>query len=366
MAFGSEIFLYMLNIKKLQIDLKKEIILIRVDSSFDIGGGHLSRCIAFSEYTKKQNFEIIFITTSNETYSQIKLKENCILVTSQNGSMEEVLQEFKHNYTIKCLVSDINYSNKKDDKEKYYNFLKLVKHCGILLITFEIPEEDIFPADCVIIPYVGSEAIRYKHFNKNNYLLGSDYFLLGNDFIDMHKKYEFSSNVNTIMISMGSSDPENITIKILKALVLGNEAIHLDIVLGSMSNISHETISSILYNYPGSWKLHKNPKNLAKIMHKADLAICNNGLTRYELASVGVPTVYISNRKQEIKLSDLFASFGCALHLGWHADLNLKEIASKIFGLIHHQDTRKIMSNRGVELIDGNGMSRVFHKIMSL
>ena len=163
---------------------------------------------------------------------------------------------------------------------------------------------------------------------------------------------------------MGNSDPESISVKAIKAVQHINLGIHLDIILGSMNKLNEVFFQDQLKDYKGSWKIHRNIKNIATLMKKADLAICNNGLTRYELASLGIPTIFLSNNQKDVQFSDLFASFGCAHHLGWHKNLTSKDVANEVVSLIQNFNTRKNMSHRGKKLIDGDGVERVFREIM--
>ena len=66
------------------------------------------------------------------------------------------------------------------------------------------------------------------------------------------------------MISMGGSDPQNITIKVLKILNKLNVKIRLNIVIGKFSEIKTETIKKIMTNNSIKYKLYINPKTLKK------------------------------------------------------------------------------------------------------
>ena len=54
----------------------------------------------------------------------------------------------------------------------------------------------------------------------------------------------------------------------------------------SNCNISDHSISIV-----------KSPNTLFNLMHWADIAISSNGLTKYELAATGLPSVLLSNDK---------------------------------------------------------------------
>lgn len=349
-----------------RLDSKQDTIVFWVDASFKIGGGHLERCLALSTYANKRNVQTIFITTEKQTSEQIGVGQHSILMPKSNEDICKALKKLKMKFNIRCLVSDINYSTDVRGRREYLQFLRLVKDSGIYLVSIEVPETDVFASDCVVIPYLGAEAISYENFSEGQFLLGSNYFFLKEDFTLLEKKLKVSASVDSIIISMGSSDPEGITLKILDVMVYLDEDIHLDVVLGGMNQLDIVEVESHLKNYKGSWEIHNNITNIATLMNNVDLALCNNGLTRYELASIGVPTIFVSNNQKDVKFSEVFASFGSAYHLGWHADLSIEESSAQINGLIHDLKRRQQMSEKGMQLVDGCGVARVFSKIMSL
>jgi spore coat polysaccharide biosynthesis predicted glycosyltransferase SpsG len=349
-----------------RLDSKQDTIVFWVDASFKIGGGHLGRCLALSAYANKHNVQTIFITTEKQTLEQIGVGQNCILMLKSYKGVCKALKKLKMSFNIRCLVSDINYFTDLDGRREYLQFLRLVKDSGIYLVSIEVPETDVYASDCVVIPYLGAEAISYESFSEGQFLLGSNYFFLKEEFMVVEKKLKIAASVDSIMISMGSSDPEGITLKILDAMVYIDEDIHLDVVLGGMNQLNIHKVESHLKNYKGSWKIHKNITHIAMIMNNGDLALCNNGLTRYELASLGVPTIFVSNNQKDVQFSEVFASFGSACHLGWHADLSIEASSAQINSLIHDLKRRQEMSEKGMQLVDGNGVARVFSKMMSL
>ena len=349
-----------------RLDSKQDTIVFWVDASFKIGGGHLGRCLALSAYANKHDVQTIFITTEKQTLEQIRVGQDCILMPKSGEGDCKALKKLKMSVNIRCLVADINYFTDLDGRREYLQFLRLVKDSGIYLVSIEVPETDVFSSDCVVIPYLGAETIRYDNFTEEQFLLGGNYFFLKEDFTVLEKKLKITASVDSIMISMGSSDPEDITLKMLDVMAFLDEDIHLDVVLGGMNQLDIGEVESHLKNYKGSWKIHKNITYIATLMNNVDLALCNNGLTRYELASIGVPTMFVSNNQKDVKFSEVFASFGSAYHLGWHADLSIEGSSAQINGLIHDLKRRQEMSEKGLQLVDGGGVARVFSKIMTL
>ena len=106
-----------------------------------------------------------------------------------------------------------------------------------------------------------------------------------------------------------------------------------------------------------------NVENISNVMLECDIAITNSGLTRYELASLGVPSIIISNNKQQAFYCDFFSSFKASIHLGYYNDISEKFIRDKCLELMQKYELRVTMSNSGKKLIDGNGINRIWKAI---
>jgi spore coat polysaccharide biosynthesis predicted glycosyltransferase SpsG len=57
---------------------------------------------------------------------------------------------------------------------------------------------------------------------------------------------------------------------------------------------------------------------------------------------------------------------GVIINLGWHRDVNIEQISLALQELIGDRAKREIMSNKGRELVDGNGASRVVSEMISM
>ena len=98
-------------------------------------------------------------------------------------------------------------------------------------------------------------------------------------------------------------------------------------------------------------------------MNKSQLAITNSGLTKYEMAFMGLPAIVISNNKKHAELMDDFASCGTIVHLGVKEEVTEEDVLLAVDELINHRKKREQMSNAGRELIDNKGIERIINCI---
>ena len=124
------------------------------------------------------------------------------------------------------------------------------------------------------------------------------------------------------MVSMGGSDPHNITKKV--AILISNidRKVKLNIVLGKFYKFKKNLTSSLLKNTT-KFKIYDNQKNLKFLMLKNDLLITNSGITKYEAFSMKMPSIIISNSAKSNLDQKNFSSLGGSIFIG---DFNSKKI----------------------------------------
>ena len=101
---------------------------------------------------------------------------------------------------------------------------------------------------------------------------------------------------------------------------------------------------------------------MAKYINKSDLAITSNGRTVYEIASLEVPCITISQNEREMR--HLF-SYLCngIINMGIASNVSNKDITSTIKKMIESYDLRKNMNEALKEFNLKNGTNRVIRLI---
>jgi len=338
-------------------------IFIRVDASEHIGMGHLMRCIDFANHASEKGVNPVFLTSTSSAKEIIDAKGfKCILIAKNYKHAFKEIKSLKNNHSAKVILLDINYCSTIEQRHEYFVFLQELKTLDLFLITFEDLSSDVFPADIVIIPYVGGESLKVHKKVGSTYLLGPKFFPVREEFINVTKK-QSPQNVKNILITMGGSDSNQITIKVVKALSKLKLNVHLKVVSGSLSQLSDEQVRALLSNYDGSFQVIKDAHNMAELMNESQLAITNSGLTKYEMGNMGLPAIVISNNSKHAALMVEFASYGTVVHLGANEEVTEENILGAVISLMKDEIIRKKMSNAGKQLVDGMGMERIFDSI---
>jgi UDP-2,4-diacetamido-2,4,6-trideoxy-beta-L-altropyranose hydrolase len=347
-------------------DSKKPII-FRADVSQQIGQGHLMRCLALAQACRNANETPILLSQCNNEYLYLRIRKEGfeILPLDQihpnpidlNRTLS-ILEE----YNAGWLVIDGYHFDKK--------YFEAIKEAGYRLLVIddmaEIPEYNI---DILLNQNIYADQLSYHYNSKTISLLGTKYALLRNEFSYKPSiKHDIPLVANKILVIMGGSDPNNVTLKALQALSLVTiEELEVTAIIGE-SNSNKDSIEKEISNLGLRIKLIEHPSNILDWMNWADIAITGGGSTCYELAFLGLPSLVFILAENQRRVSLGLEIAGCSINLGWYRNITKKDLALRINELAHSPKNRARMSKCGKDLVDGKGASRVvkFIKACSL
>ena len=111
--------------------------------------------------------------------------------------------------------------------------------------------------------------------------------------------------------------------------------------------------------YPFCFKNYENTREMGKILSAADCAIIGSGLTRYETAFLGTPSIVFSKNDEHEKMVCSFAHTGAVKSGGVLSKVSSSKMAEIISEVIYDEGLRKSMSAAGPAIIDGYGAKRL-------
>jgi UDP-2,4-diacetamido-2,4,6-trideoxy-beta-L-altropyranose hydrolase len=340
-------------------------LLIRVDASAKIGSGHLMRCLAIADYLKSRGIQAQFLSRSKHLGDHVRGKGFKAHVLAQDCPLEEELHKTRglaSELGIGIMILDVNNYDSYRGLSTYNEYLKGLKDQSLFLISFEDFKVHPAIADRVVIPYAGADRLCLPQGNNCRYLLGPRYFVLREDFLK-GKHAIIRSKVHRILISMGGCDVERITLKVLHSLSNGKIDVRLEIVMGDLCPIEDGELQDALGQYNGAYSIARGIGDMAAAMAKSDIAIINSGLTKYETAAVGLPSIVISNGAYHAEMMVPFAEYGTSLHLGAVNDVKEGDISEAVVHLIDNKEQRRRMAVAGRRLMDGGGIARILAEI---
>jgi len=365
-------------------------LVIRADASAQIGTGHIMRTLAIAQGVMKQGGNVTFVTSENTPSLEERLKsEGCTVHTHtfKRGSAEDAKETARVAKEIDAswIVAD-GYAFGKE-------FQNVIHSANLkLLLIDDFGNIDAYDADIILNQNISAKEEWYKDdasrlvdlafssseesaeaddesrstrdplARRKRLLLGTDYALIRDEFLQHDpSKRTISERAKEILVTLGGSDRENMTLKILRAL-LPIKDIHVTAVLGG-ANPHREAIEKELQEAKNI-TLINNSSDMSSLMAKADLAISATGSTTWEILSMGLPLITGVIADNQEPSAKVLGEKGIAVNVGWFKDVSIPEFSSTIQRLIDSKNERDALSEAGRECVDGKGMSRVLDSIL--
>jgi len=345
--------------------------LFRADGSRHLGTGHIMRCIGFAQGLSKVGVKPVFVVKNfeQEITKLIQHYGYEVETIHQNSSSTEdasLTLKFAARHNANMIVTDLSYRDTMANMDEYNKYLQTLKATHKFLVTIDGLCKIRFPSDIVIDPYYRTENINYESYGYTKFLLGPAYFIFRQEFIEAAKvSRQIKKDAKNILVTMGGSDPLNVTLKAAKALSkLNKNSINLRVVTGAcFSYPVKQELKRTLKGFTGNCELILRSNKMAELMLWSDLAITAGGLTKYETAATGTPSIVISQTDREAEMTKQFERTGATIHLGLISEVYEEDIVEAIEKLLKDYVLRTEMSRRGKNLVDGKGVERIISEI---
>jgi UDP-2,4-diacetamido-2,4,6-trideoxy-beta-L-altropyranose hydrolase len=337
--------------------IKKNTIIIRADASVKSGTGHIMRCLALAHAFKRNGEDVCFAVSEcpDAILKKIQIDSFSVLrIKSKAGSVkdaEETAKFAKKKKSFRIVSDGYHFSDKYQDT---------IKKAGLhLFFIDDYGHCKKYCADIILNQNLYAGAHFYpKSDIFTRFLLGTQYALLRPEFHHYrHWKREIPEKAKKVLITLGGSDPDNTTLKILKAV----KGLDFDVkaVVGGV-NPHLRPVEREIKKSP-NLQILKNVSNMPELMAWADIAFTSGGSTCWETCFMGLPNViiYCADNQKPIALS--LDSAGAAINLGHNKGLEEKKIISSLKKLANNREERRMMSDKGRLLVDGRGAERVIY-----
>lgn len=338
-------------------------LIIRVDGNVDIGTGHFMRCLALAQYWQNNDGEIYFVMNNPQSLEDRISLENMNLI-----KLEEVPASHEDALKLVDIFNELNgdwiivdgYHFKSD----YIDFIKQ-NDCKLLLFDDE-GKLDNYSPDIILNQNLHAHNINYKSLKDyTKLLLGTDYVLLRTEFLNyLNHEKPIKDVATNILVTLGGSDKNNYSLKVLKAINnIDDDSLNVIVLLGS-KNPHKQDILDFIDESKVNITLLQNIKDMPSKMEWADLAFSSGGTTVWELAFMGVPVIVGgTSHIEEVLIEGLNKNnlFKTITKLDEIDESNLTEIISEV---IYDEKSRKVMSLDGKKFVDGLGCSRVYKNMI--
>lgn len=320
--------------------LKRKRVIFRADGYNELGMGHIYNCITLAYSMFEHEVLMVLTERSKEGIQKVKEAHLPYKVIHGNKDILQLIDEF---------MPDIWVNDCLDTDKEYIKFLKSKVR---RVITIEDLGTGTNEADAVI------NALYDKNMlSGSNVYSGWEYVCLREEF-QIETRTAFSDKVRRILVMFGGTDPSNynrILYPIIEEISGQYPDIEFDFVVGlgydAEANGLHTIEEKRIYVYP-------NVQRVSKYMKRADIAITSQGRTIFELASMGVPSIVLSQNERETKHSFAQMENGF-LNLGTFKDVDCHILKNTLDWLINTPKVRKNMYDLMKKYPLRSGLKRV-------
>jgi spore coat polysaccharide biosynthesis predicted glycosyltransferase SpsG len=191
-------------------------------------------------------------------------------------------------------------------------------------------------------------------------LLGPRYALLRREFGPAARRpRDVPPIARKVLVTLGGSDPDNRTLTILRALQRCRvEGLHAVVVAGAASPHLGE-LEEAAATGPARVEVRTAVGDMSGLMAWADLAIGAGGITSWERAALGLPSLVVVIADNQRDIAAALHQAGLSWNIGEAAALGEDRLRTAIEALSRDGAERKKMAERGRQLVDGRGGGRV-------
>lgn len=334
-----------------------ERILIRADGSTQIGTGHVMRCLALAQGWQRGGGQAIFVQAHSTPALENRLRLEGIemmRVKVVPGSEEDAAQTAQQARACEAawVVAD---GYRFGDR-----WQRQIKAAGLrLLLLDDHAHAEYYSADMVLNQNLNADASLYAAREPyTQLLLGTRYAQIRREFLAWaDAPREFPPVARSVLVTLGGSDPKNVTSKVLEALIRLPD-LNGTVVVGG-SNPHYDQLAASASRHGPRIRLERDSSRMAELMAQADFAVAAAGSTTWEMAFMGLPGLLIvvaDNQRQPAK--DL-AEAGLFANLGEPESLMVEQLADHLSRLARDPGLRRTMSRKARVLVDGLGPERV-------
>lgn len=352
-------------------------IAFRVDASFEIGSGHLMRCLTLGKALRARGIECLFLSREREGNLNELLKSQGFdvraLPTNKESSQRSDQPLLTHSHwlgvnwltdarqTIEALgdgvfdwlIVDHYALDKRWESE-------LRPHVKKIMVIDDLADRE---HDCDLLldqNLVVDFETRYNQFVAPicARLLGPRYALLQPEYAELRSRtLPRTGPVRRIFVYFGGSDLHNLTGLVISAFLnLQRKDLLLDVVVNSNSPNADRVRSQVVGHT--NITLQENAPSLAPLMAKADLAIGAGGATTWERCCLGLPAIVITLAENQTLIADTLSKKGLIRWVGDHETVTV-EILSQAIDQALDGHSLCNWSMACSDIIDGKGADRI-------
>ena len=346
--------------------------LIRCDGDPLIGFGHVVRCLALADELRDRYGCVVdfAVMQGSQGVVQIEAKgyrvfhpADDIEFSDEDKWLQELIAKNQHH----VLIMDVRTNLKTEAVQS-------IRESGVVIVTIDDTSPRRLHADLAFYPPVPQvDCLDWTGFT-GELFIGWDWVILRPQFTQSARRARASRSEAelqiqaknrplTLLVTMGGSDPAGLTLMALEGLEQIGINLRVLIVIGG--GFMHETaLNELLGATKKRYEICRNVTDMASLMTEVDVAVASFGVTAYELAAMGVPTIHLCLTPDHATSCQAFVTAEMAISLGEYGKVQPIDIARAVHALVMDPRLRRTMSERGLLIIKRDGLTSIASKII--
>jgi UDP-2,4-diacetamido-2,4,6-trideoxy-beta-L-altropyranose hydrolase len=339
--------------------MKPGVLLIRADASLAIGTGHVMRCLALAQAWQDAGGTASLAAAELPNALSPRLTAEGVSpsrVHAAPGGPEDAAETVAQARRLRADWVVIDGDRFGSD------FLETVRAAGLrVLLIDDFASREAFPADLIVNPNLDDslddhEEPYRKQGASARLLTGPSYVLLRREFRqgNENERREIRQTGSRILVTLGGSDPENLTPKIAGALARSS-----DLEVTVIAGAGYDKVNELRKLNASNLRVVCNPPNMAQFMQDSDQAIIAAGGTLWELLSMGCAVLSYSRTIVQARVVHVLSNRGVVVDLGETRHFDPATLTVSVIELAGSRLARERMTTVGHMLVDGQGAARV-------
>lgn len=350
-------------------------VLVRVDASSRIGGGHVIRCLTLADELARRGHTVTFVCAS--------ISDFCARLVQRAGHRLTQIEPVKELQTeTDCWDSTIlSVEGQREDAARtaaaggetdwvildHYRLDGRWLACGEFAKDRRLVLDDLanrsFECDILVDQTLGRGRADYTPFVPPDctVLAGPQFALLRPEFATARpaalERRRKSRKAERLLVSLGATDIRGVTLTAVQSLLAAGVDCAIDVVLASGAS-SLEPVRALAIR-DARIATHVDSDDMAGLMASADLAIGAPGTSSWERCCLGLPAATLQLADNQALVSRSLTEVGATIAID-----DVQETGPAAKRLIANGSERARMVAAAAAIVDGRGVRRVIDAML--
>ncbi len=328
----------------------------RCDASPTIGAGHVVRCRALADALRRDGWSCSFVCADDGDVAIRALAgagHELVLLPRRTADDPEALRA---RWPDGCALLVVDHYDL--DAE----FETACRGWAERILVIDDLADRAHDCDFIVEQAPTGMTARYQNLLPGHcrMLTGPRYALLRSQFAEDRFSHLARSGRQTdrVFVMFGATDAKALSPMAAEAIMLANDRLHADVVIGSMAPTLGK-LRRLAEQSAGRIAVHLDEARPAMLMLRACIAIGAAGGNAWERCCMGLPTLVLQTGANQSRYAAALSAAGAARFLGHHDEVSVDDIAEALSDVLAAPADLETMSRASAVMCDGLGAGRV-------